>query len=71
VTLVFYPRGNSGLVVRHAAPGRLTKVEVPVCSKDGPVVIKYKASPPGSVGDGRTIVATTGEPRFVPDAGSC
>jgi hypothetical protein len=65
-----FTTGPNRTVNRHAGPGRVTKVVVPVCSK-GPTVIPYSAGPSGTVGDGRRIVGMTGTPRFVPAHANC
>lgn len=70
VTVRFTSNRSVGRIVRHAAPGRMTNIVVPVCSR-GPVVLDYKASPVASTADGRLVAATTGEPRFVPGPAGC
>jgi hypothetical protein len=62
------PSGD--VIERHAAPGRVTNVVVPVCS-NAATLLRYAAGPAASVGDGRNVVATTGMPRFVPSRGRC
>jgi hypothetical protein len=70
VTVRFTSRRYAHAVVRHATPGRMTNVVVPVCSR-GPIVLDYKATPVASAADGRLIAATAGTARFVPGPAGC
>jgi 4-amino-4-deoxy-L-arabinose transferase-like glycosyltransferase len=70
VTVRFTSRRSAHAVVRHALPGRMTNVVVPVCSR-GPVVLDYRATPVASVADGRLVAATAGAPRFVAGPAGC
>jgi hypothetical protein len=58
------------VIERHAARGRVTNIVVPVCSKAA-TLLTYTASPAAGLGDGRTVAATAGMPRFVPTPGTC
>jgi len=50
--------------------GKMRTISVPLCSA-GPITLTFSASPTGGIGDGRSVGARSGAPRFIPDPAGC
>jgi hypothetical protein len=69
-TTLRFTLATGEVIERHAAPGHVTNIVVPVCS-NAATLLTYTAGPAAGLGDGRTVAATAGMPRFVPTRGTC
>jgi hypothetical protein len=62
--------GSNKLLTFTTKPGRTRTLVIRLCSS-GAVTLPFTATPLGGLGDGRTVAAMTGRPRFVPSAAAC
>jgi hypothetical protein len=70
VTIRIRQPGSDKLLAFTTKPGQTRTIVIRVCSS-GAVSLPFSAAPLGGIGDGRTVTAMTGRPRFVPSAAAC
>jgi hypothetical protein len=70
VTVRIRQPGSNKLLAFTTRPGRTRTIVIRVCSS-GAVTLPFTSTPLGGLGDGRTVTAMTGKPRFVPSAAAC